>query len=132
MTKIKELSELSQALTLLSNEKTPIFYEIAKNQSILKRVLDPEFNDFNEARKRVIEELSVKNEDGTTKTDEKGQIDFGENTAEAVKLLTEGYQQLLDKEIDVDLFKISESNKKRLSEGMWEASKLQPIIDYLY
>jgi len=70
--KIIEIIELKRAVDTLSTSKTPIWYELGKNKVRIERIMEsiikPIMEDFNKARKLIIEQLSEKDEEGRAVT----------------------------------------------------------------
>ena len=128
--KIKEIIELKRAIDSLSAAKTPIWYELGKNKTTIERSVEPLFEDFNKARQLVIENLAEKDENGQFKVEDNKYV-FGSNTEEAKNLLIELETEFLNKDVELDLHKMSEEKFKTLQELNFEANLMLPIIEFL-
>lgn len=128
--KIKEIIELKRAIDSLSAAKTPIWYELGKNKVKIERTVEPLFEDFNKARNLVIENLTEKDENGQPKVEDNKYV-FGSNIEEARTLLTDLENDFLQKDVELDLHKISEEKVKLLQDGNFEANLMIPVIEFL-
>jgi hypothetical protein len=128
--KVKEIIELKRAIDSLSAAKTPIWYELGKNKVHIERAVEPLFDDFNKARQLVIDNLAEKDENGQFKIEDNKYL-FGNNFEEAKSLLTALENDFLDKDVDLDLHKISEEKITMLQSLNFEANLMLPIIQFL-
>ena len=128
--KINDIIELKRAIETLSNVKTPIWYELGKNKVKIDRAIEPLFEDFNKARQLVFENLALKDENGKIVV-EKDVVQFGDNIDEAGKLLSELQKEFYNKEVEIELHKISEEKIKQLQDGNYEANLMIPVIEFL-
>lgn len=128
--KIIEIIELKRAIDTLSTSKTPIWYELGKNKVRIERIMEPIIEDYNKARKLIIEQLSEKDENGKSVIVDNKYV-FGNNEEEARKLLTDLEEDLMKKEVEIELHKISEDKFKMLQSGNYEANLMIPIVEFL-
>lgn len=128
---IKDILRLKASIDSLSNDKTPIWYELAKNKIKIERILPPIAEDFDRQRQEVIEKLVERDEANNPKVSE-NTYQFGENEPEAIRLLTEIQEEFMAFEVDFIPFKVKDSNRLDLINESIEASKMQPIIEFMF
>lgn len=110
--KLSEVLNLNEGIKSLSLQKMDIdlSYDVIK----FSKLIDEEIKIYDETRKKLIETLALKNEDGAF-LEKDGQYVFGDNKEEFDK----EYFKLMEKEIQIKLIKIKKSvlreNRAKLS-----------------
>lgn len=118
----KELLQISQSLTILSQKETDAWYQISRN---LKKVAGP-VKELTELKNDILQKLAKKDEKGEVIfTDEtKTRVDLGDNEAEADKL----WNDLQNETREIEFFKFPYSKIGNLKIS---PMVMQPLIDVI-
>jgi hypothetical protein len=91
------------ALQKLANEPLPL--KTAFKLKGISKAVKEEYSKYDEVRKEALQKHGQKNEDGTLKTDEKGNVAFDDNGLQG---FVDEINELTSLEIDMGTVKISE------------------------
>tara|TARA_R110000765_G_scaffold43035_2_gene90474 strand:- start:118 stop:540 length:423 start_codon:yes stop_codon:yes gene_type:complete len=118
--KKKDLLTISQGLAYLNSKETKVWHTISQNLENIATLV----YQTNERHKVLVDDLAIKDEEGTAIRSEQGQIEFGDNLPEANKV----WEEVLSEEVTFDLHPI---NLKDIKDYGLDANIMKPLMGIL-
>lgn len=127
--KLKELMESKEAMVELAKArglKSVVAYRIGKNV----KEIDRELENYNDARKKLVEEKANKNDSGEPiiKTNEDGSS-YYEIDPELAKKLDDELNELLNEAVDINIIKVSLDDIENAKLSAFQINKIDFMLE---